>query len=196
VRKVSLKQLSKEELRQTSFIELAHEIMTDKKQAVTFQELLKEIKRLLEISESEVKSRLVQFYTDLNIDGRFIALGENRWGLREWYPVDQIEEETVPTMKSTKKKKAKKKVEEDLDLDEFDDLDEEDLDDDLDYDDLDDTDDDDDDLTDDDDDDSDVDDTDDDLEDIDVDDDEEELEIDELDDEEEESDEEDKEEKS
>jgi DNA-directed RNA polymerase subunit delta len=191
VRKVSLKQLSKEELRQTSFIELAHEIMTDKKQAVTFQELLKEIKRLLEISESEVKSRLVQFYTDLNIDGRFIALGENRWGLREWYPVDQIEEETVPTMKSTKKKKAKKKVEEDLDLDEFDDLD-----DDLDYDDLDDTDDDDDDLTDDDDDDSDVDDTDDDLEDIDVDDDEEELEIDELDDEEEESDEEDKEEKS
>jgi DNA-directed RNA polymerase subunit delta len=192
VRKVSLKQLSKEELRQTSFIELAHEIMTDKKQAVTFQELLKEIKRLLEISESEVKSRLVQFYTDLNIDGRFIALGENRWGLREWYPVDQIEEETVPTMKSTKKKKAKKKVEEDLDLDEFEDLDEEDLDDDLDYDDLDDTDDDDD-LTDDDDDD--VDDTDDDLEDIDVDDDDEELEIDELDDEEEESDDEDEEEK-
>ncbi|MEL3973003.1 DNA-directed RNA polymerase subunit delta [Rossellomorea oryzaecorticis] len=174
---MSLKQLSKEELRQTSFIELAHEIMTEKKQAVTFQEVLKEIKSLLEISESEVKSRMVQFYTDLNIDGRFIALGENRWGLREWYPVDQIEEETVPTMKSTKKKKAKKKVEEDLDLDEFEDLDDEDLDDDLDYDDLDDTDDDDD-LTDDDDD---VDDTDDDIEDIDVDEAEEELEIDEFD---------------
>jgi DNA-directed RNA polymerase subunit delta len=177
VRNVSLKQLSKEELRQTSFIELAHEIMTDKKQAVTFQEVLKEIKSLLGISESEVKSRMIQFYTDLNIDGRFIALGENRWGLREWYPVDQIEEETVPTMKSTKKKKAKKKVEEDLDLDDFDDLEDEDLDDDLDYDDLDDTEDED--LTDDDDDeeeeiDEDID------EDLDVDDDEEELEIDEL----------------
>jgi DNA-directed RNA polymerase subunit delta len=197
VRKVSLKQLSKEELRQTSFIELAHEIMTDKKQAVTFQELLKEITSLLEISGSKAKSRMVQFYTDLNIDGRFIALGDNRWGLREWYPVDQIEEETVPTMKSSKKKKAKKKVEEDLDLDEFDDLDEEDLDDDLDYDDLDDTDDDDD-LTEDDDD-VDVDETDDDLEDVDVDDDEEELEIDELDEideEEEESDDEDEKEKS
>jgi DNA-directed RNA polymerase subunit delta len=197
VRKVSLKQLSKEELRQTSFIELAHEIMTDKKQAVTFQELLKEITSLLEISGSKAKSRMVQFYTDLNIDGRFIALGDNRWGLREWYPVDQIEEETVPTMKSSKKKKAKKKVEEDLDLDEFDDLDEEDLDDDLDYDDLDDTDDDDD-LTEDDDD-IDVDETDDDLEDVEVDDDEEELEIDELDEideEEEESDDEDEKEKS
>ncbi|NQD66568.1 DNA-directed RNA polymerase subunit delta [Bacillus haikouensis] len=194
---MSLKQLSKEELRQTSFIELAHEIMTDKKQAVTFQELLKEITSLLEISGSKAKSRMVQFYTDLNIDGRFIALGDNRWGLREWYPVDQIEEETVPTMKSSKKKKAKKKVEEDLDLDEFDDLDEEDLDDDLDYDDLDDTDDDDD-LTEDDDD-VDVDETDDDLEDVDVDDDEEELEIDEIDEideEEEESDDEDEKEKS
>jgi DNA-directed RNA polymerase subunit delta len=194
VRKVSLKQLSKEELRQTSFIEIAHEVMAEKKQAVTFKEVLKEIKSLLEISESEVKSRMVQFYTDLNIDGRFIALGENRWGLREWYPVDQIEEETVPTMKSTKKKKAKKKVEEDLDLDEFEDLDDEDLDDDLDFDDLDDTDDDDD-LTDDDDD---VDDTDDDLEDIDVDEEEEELEIeefDEVDDDEEEETEEDEDEK-
>ncbi|WP_175989991.1 DNA-directed RNA polymerase subunit delta [Bacillus sp. Marseille-Q1617] len=194
---MSLKQLSKEELRQTSFIELAHEIMTEKKQAITFQEVLNEITSLLEISESEAKSRMVQFYTDLNIDGRFIALGENRWGLREWYPVDQIEEETVPTMKSTKKKKAKKKVDEDLDLDEFDDLDDEDLDDDLDYDDLDDTDDED--LTDDDDD---VDDTDDDLDDLDVDDDEEvdeDLEIDEFDEvddeEEEESDEEDEDEK-
>ncbi|WP_201714489.1 DNA-directed RNA polymerase subunit delta [Rossellomorea arthrocnemi] len=167
---MSLKQLSKEELRQTSFIELAHEILVEKKQAMAFEEIVKEIKGLLGISDKEVRKRLLQFYTDLNIDGRYIAMGDNRWGLREWYPVDQIEEETVPTMKSSKKKKAKKK-DEDLDLDDFDDLDDEDLD----YDDLDDTDDDDD-LTDDDD--VDVDAADEDLE-IDEDD-EEELEIDEF----------------
>ncbi|MBN8194483.1 DNA-directed RNA polymerase subunit delta [Bacillus sp. NTK074B] len=180
---MSLKQLSKEELRQTSFIEMAHEILVEKKQAMAFEEIVKEIKGLLEISDKEVKSRLLQFYTDLNIDGRYLAMGDNRWGLREWYPVDQIEEETVPTMKSSKKKKAKKK-DEDLDLDDFDDLDDEDLD----YDDLDDTDDDDD-LTEDDDD-IDVDDAD---EDLDIDEDEEELEIDEFDevDDEEEEDEED-----
>ena len=182
---MSLKQLSKEELRQTSFIELAHEILVEKKQAMAFEEIVKEIKGLLEISDKEVKSRLLQFYTDLNIDGRFIAMGDNRWGLREWYPVDQIEEETVPTMKSSKKKKAKKK-DEDLDLDDFDDLEDEDLD----YDDLDDTDDDDD-LTDDDDDvDVDVDDAD---EDLDIDEDEEDLEIDEFDDDEEEEEEEEEE---
>ncbi|MDT9026717.1 DNA-directed RNA polymerase subunit delta [Rossellomorea yichunensis] len=170
---MSLKQLSKEELRQTSFIELAHEILTEKKKAMPFEDLVKEIKGLLEISEKEVRSRLLQFYTDLNVEGRFIAMGDNSWGLREWYPVDQIEEETVPTMKSSKKKKAKKKDDDDLDLEDFDDLDDEDLD----YDDLDDTDDDDD-LTDDDD----VDAVDDDAdEDLDIDEDEEELEIDEFD---------------
>ncbi|MGM0752942.1 MAG: DNA-directed RNA polymerase subunit delta [Bacillota bacterium] len=183
---MSLKQLSKEELRQTSFIELAHEILAEKKQAIAFEEVVSEIKGLLEISDKEVRSRLLQFYTDLNIDGRFIAMGDNRWGLREWYPVDQIEEETVPTMKSSKKKKAKKKDDDDLDLDDFDDLDDEDLD----YDDLDDTDDDDD-LTDDDDD---VDVVDDADEDLDIDEDEEELEIDEFDEVDDDEDEEDLEE--
>ncbi|MGE6754869.1 DNA-directed RNA polymerase subunit delta [Rossellomorea sp. NPDC071047] len=182
---MSLKQLSKEELRQTSFIELAHEILTEKKKAMPFEDIVKEIKGLLEISEKEVRSRLLQFYTDLNVEGRFIAMGDNSWGLREWYPVDQIEEETVPTMKSSKKKKAKKKDDEDLDLDDFDDLDDEDLD----YDDLDDTDDDDD-LTDDDDD-VDVEDAD---EDLDIDEDDEELEIDEFDEVDDEEDDEDLEE--
>ncbi|MGF3105648.1 DNA-directed RNA polymerase subunit delta [Rossellomorea sp. DUT-2] len=180
---MSLKQLSKEELRQTSFIELAHEILTEKKKAMPFEDIVKEIKGLLGISEKEVRSRLLQFYTDLNVEGRFIAMGDNSWGLREWYPVDQIEEETVPTMKSSKKKKAKKKVDEDLDLEDFDDLDDEDLD----YDDLDDTDDDDD-LTDDDDDDVDAVDADAD-EDLDIDEDDEELEIDEFDDDDEEDEE-------
>ncbi|BCB05958.1 DNA-directed RNA polymerase subunit delta [Bacillus sp. KH172YL63] len=181
---MSLKQLSKEELRQTSFIELAHEILATKKKAMAFEEIVKEIKGLLEISDEEVRSRLLQFYTDMNIDGRFLAMGDNTWGLREWYPVDQIEEETVPTMKSSKKKKSKKSDDEDLDFEDFDDLDDEDLD----YEDLDDADDEDD-LTDDEDDlsDDDDDDTDEDLE---IDEDDEDLDIDELDEDDEDEEEE------
>ncbi len=181
MRKLRIKQLSKEELRQTSFIELAHVILEENKQVYHFQDLLDEITSLLEVSKTQARKRLVQFYTDLNIDGRFIALSDNRWGLREWYPVDQIEEETVPTIKTKpkKKKKSKKaKEEEDLDLEDFDDLEDEELD----FDDLDDTEDDD--LTDDDDDDDDDDDLDD-LDDVDADDDldeDEDLEIDGIDD--------------
>jgi DNA-directed RNA polymerase subunit delta len=137
VRILSLKQFSKEELHQMSFIEVAHDLLAEKKSVLSFQELLDEITKLLDVSQSEARGRMVQFYTDLNIDGRFITLGDNRWGLREWYPVDQIEEETVPTMKTKKKKTKTKKAakeEEDLELDEFEDLDDEELD----YDDLDD----------------------------------------------------------
>ena len=50
--------------------------------------------------------------------GAFLAIAENQWGLREWYPVEQIEEETAPTVK-VRKKKAKTVDDDDLeDLDE------------------------------------------------------------------------------
>jgi DNA-directed RNA polymerase subunit delta len=118
---VNLEQLSKEELKEMSFIELAFNILENRKQVIPFQQLLNEIQNLLELSDEEIRDKMVQFYTDLNIDGRFLALGENQWGLRAWYPIEQIEEETVPTVR-VRKKKTKKVV--DDDLEDFDDVDE------------------------------------------------------------------------
>ena len=104
-----------------SLIEIAYEIMLDKKKAIPFSEIIEELKKLLGHSDEVIKSRIAQFYTDLNIDGRFLSLGENQWGLRIWYPVDQVVEEIVNPVKAKKKKKAKKKVvEEDLDFDDDD----------------------------------------------------------------------------
>jgi DNA-directed RNA polymerase subunit delta len=128
VPELSLEQYSQEELREMSFVELAYLVLSDKKEAVSFKQLIDEIAAILRLSEEEVRERIAQFYTDLNIDGRFICIGENRWGLRTWYPYDQTEEETVPVVKPKKKKKA---------LDEYDDFDDIDEDE-LEYDDLDD----------------------------------------------------------
>ena len=111
-----------------SLIEVAYEILKEKKQAITFQEMMAEIKSILELDEADVNEKMVQFYTDINIDGRFMSQGEGRWGLRVWYPVDQIEEDNVTTVKPKKKKSKKAVDEDDLDLDEFDEIDEEDLD--------------------------------------------------------------------
>lgn len=127
---MSLQQLSKEDLKEMSLIELAYQLMEEKKQAYAFSDLMEELATLLELSQDEIRTRMVQFYTDLNIDGRFLSLGENRWGLRIWYPYDQIDEEIAPAVKSKKKKTKKAYEEEDEDL--------ELMDDDLDYDDLDD----------------------------------------------------------
>lgn len=182
---MSLNQYTQEQLKEMSWIEIAFEVLNGNKQPAAFKEIVDEITKALDLSEEEVRTRIAQFYTDLNIDGRFMALGENRWGLRVWYPVDQTEEDAV-TQAKPKKKKAKKVVDEDddLDLEDYDELDDEDID----FDDIDETEDDFDDV-----DDEDDEDDDDDLEDADDFEDEEDLldedeEFEELDDEDEDAD--------
>lgn len=115
---MKIRELTKEELIEESFVDLTYAMLEETHETKTYAELVAEIEKLLGLSKDDMKDRLVQFYTDLNIDGRFLILGENRWGLREWYPVEQIEEESAPTVK-VRKKKAKV-----ADDEGFDDLDE------------------------------------------------------------------------
>jgi DNA-directed RNA polymerase subunit delta len=119
---LSLAQYSKQELKEFSLMEMAFEYLENSKQPISFADLLQEIKKAAGISDEEIRTRLAQFYTDINVDGRFLSLGGNRWGLRVWYPVDTAEEEVVAVVKP-KKKKAKKVVDEE-DLDDFDEVDE------------------------------------------------------------------------
>lgn len=106
-------------------IEVVHSVLGDKRQATTFNELVQEIAQVLGLSQEQVNAKLAQFYTDLNIDGRFINLGENRWGLRSWYPYEQIDEEILPQPKPKKKRKVEEDgfddyIEEDEDFDDAD----------------------------------------------------------------------------
>ena len=114
--------MTQEQLREESLIDLAYAILEDRKQAINFNDLLAEIKSYNGMTDAELKARLVQFYTDLNVEGRFLLNQENGWGLREWYKVETIEEETAPTVKTRKKKKVV-----DEDEDEILELDEEDV---------------------------------------------------------------------
>jgi len=123
---VDFKQYSPEELKECSMIEVVHSVLGDKKQATTFNELVQEIAQVLGLSQEQVNAKIAQFYTDLNIDGRFINLGENRWGLRSWYPYEQIDEEILPQPKPKKKRKVEEDGFDDYieeDEDDFDDAD-------------------------------------------------------------------------
>lgn len=130
VHDLNFRDMTKEQLAEESLIDLAYAILEDKKSAVLFADLVKEIQTLNGMKDGEIKSRLLQFYTDLNVEGRFLLNHENGWGLREWYKVETIEEETAPTVKA-RKKKSKAVVDEDeeiIDLDEEDVVFEEDFD--------------------------------------------------------------------
>lgn len=127
---LNFREMTKEQLAEESLINLTHAILEEKRTSVPLNELLEILKELTGLKDAEIKKRLVQFYTDLNVDGRFLYNQENGWGLREWFKVEQIEEETAPSVKTHKKKaKAALDDEDDLDLD----LEEDDIDFDEDY---------------------------------------------------------------
>lgn len=121
---LNFREMTKEQLAEESLINLAYAILTEKRASVSFNDLLTIIKELVGYSDEEIKSRLLQFYTDMNVDGRFLFNQETGWGLREWFKVEQIEEETAPSVK-THKKKSKATLddddlEEDIEEDEID----------------------------------------------------------------------------
>ena len=124
VHDLNFREMTQEQLREESLIDLAYAILEDRKSAINFNDLLEEIKSYNGMTDAELKERLVQFYTDLNVEGRFLLNQENGWGLREWYKVETIEEETAPTVKTRKKKKA---TDDDEDEDDILELDEEDV---------------------------------------------------------------------
>jgi DNA-directed RNA polymerase subunit delta len=142
---------SKEEISEMSMIELAFILLNENKKAISFDDLVAKIADAKGMSEKEIDARIAQFYTDLNIEGRYMNIGDNMWGLKEWYPVDQQQDEeltlSVENTPRKKRKKRKKAVEDILTLDEdeedddlllededLDEYDDEDLDDDSDID--------------------------------------------------------------
>lgn len=102
-----LEGINKNEL---SMIEVAHAILEQKGDVMDFNEILIAVQDYMELSDEQLERRMSIFYTELNIDGSFISLGENRWGLRSWYAIDSIDEELVSLEEeaTTRRKKRKK----------------------------------------------------------------------------------------
>ncbi len=109
---VSLTKYSKEEVKEMSMIDIAYEIMLEENQAKNFQDIFKLVAEARDFSEEEKQQFISQFYTDLNIDGRFLSVGSNLWGLKHWYPFDQTVEDAFVAEEKPKKKKKKKKAKE------------------------------------------------------------------------------------
>lgn len=118
-----------------SMIEVAHAILAERGDIMDFSDLVNQIQTYLEKADSEIRDVLPQFYTDLNIDGSFISLGDNRWGLRSWYPIDSIDEEVSgideeddETVRRKKRKKVNAFIATDADAIDYNDDDPEDSD--------------------------------------------------------------------
>lgn len=86
-----------QEKKELSMIEVARAILEERGRdhEMFFSDLVNDIQTYLNKSHAEIREALPNFYTDLNTDGSFIPLGENKWGLRSWYAIDEIDEEII-----------------------------------------------------------------------------------------------------
>ncbi|NQM29585.1 DNA-directed RNA polymerase subunit delta [Streptococcus suis] len=100
-----------QEKSELSMIEVARAILEERGRdnEMYFNDLVNEIQNYLEKSNSEIRTALPIFYSDLNVDGSFIPLGDNKWGLRSWYAIDEIDEEVITLEEDDDAPKRKKK---------------------------------------------------------------------------------------
>ena len=106
-----------------SMIEVARAILEERgrDKEMYFNDLVDAVQNYLGRSNSDIREALPNFYTDLNVDGSFIPLGENKWGLRSWYAIDEIDEEMVALEEEDEEgtvKRKKKRVNAFMDGDE------------------------------------------------------------------------------
>lgn len=108
---LDLKVFDGQDKSELSMIEVAHAILAYHGEAMAFADLTNEVQQYLGKRDEEIRERLSQFYTDLNVDGSFISLGDNTWGLRAWYPYESIDEATVgENEEEDRPKKKRRKV--------------------------------------------------------------------------------------
>lgn len=92
---MSLNKLSEDEVEKLSLVDIASLLLNEEKKEYNFLEMFNEVAKIKGLSESAKEDKLAQFYTDLNVDGRFTALGSNNWGLKRWYPSNQTSEKHI-----------------------------------------------------------------------------------------------------
>jgi|SRR5690625_4307298 len=82
-----------------TLIELANLVLLEEKEQMAFSDLFEKVVELKKLTDEEKERNLSQFYTDLNMDGRFVSLGSNVWGLKQWFPLSQMTDKGLKELK-------------------------------------------------------------------------------------------------
>ncbi|WP_339060849.1 DNA-directed RNA polymerase subunit delta [Tepidibacillus marianensis] len=78
-------------VKEKPMVELAYYVMKQAKETFNYQDLVQQVFKMKGLPEEDLLDFTVRLYTELNIDGRFAFLGQNQWGLKQWYPADQLD---------------------------------------------------------------------------------------------------------
>ena len=76
-------------------IDVAYEIVKEGQKVYSFKELYDEVAVTLDMADDLKMRNIGEFYTELTIDGRFVALGDNTWDLRERHTYEKSHDESI-----------------------------------------------------------------------------------------------------
>lgn len=96
---MGLKKYSEEQIEKMPMIDLANELLAEQKEAMNFLDLFQLVAEKKQFTATEKEELLARFYTDLNVDGRFMTLGKNVWTLKRWHSVDESSEKALAEMR-------------------------------------------------------------------------------------------------
>ena len=102
-----------------SLLDLAYELLLSRDEPVSFKDIWQEVMSKI---DNPTVDKMSRFYTNLSLDGRFVAKGSNMWDLRIKYTYKELYEDVLGVFVAGEKLEAEKEV------DPFDEPEEEDLD--------------------------------------------------------------------
>lgn len=68
---MKLQDYTQEMVDEKSFIDMAYTLLSEQNQTMNLYDIIDEFKRIGHYEDDQIEDRIVQFYTDLNTDGRF-----------------------------------------------------------------------------------------------------------------------------
>ena len=91
---VNLKELSTEKIKEMSLIDLCYAYMIEEGiERLNIYDFLDYIKPLRNDGDEEFVTQAAYFYTDLNLDGRFVCVEDGSWKLRDSLLVEEETED-------------------------------------------------------------------------------------------------------
>lgn len=76
-------------------VDIAFELLSTKGEPLIYAEIMNFVAQKKGFTKDEKHQMMSQLYTEVNIDGRFICVGRNLWGLKRWFPLDQTTDSAI-----------------------------------------------------------------------------------------------------
>lgn len=120
---MNIREMTREQLAEESNIDIAYAVLAETGESLTLRQLMDEVRKLNGVTVRAMADSLHRVNTDINIDGRFLSIDDIRWGLREWFPVEQLEVETAPVVRARRKRRKATAVDDDEEDDDSEEVD-------------------------------------------------------------------------